>query len=385
MNTVSHDNPGSYETKTLKTQFNYIRIAKIAWVVLAIALLGKVIFTYAFPSKTPLQMCQESYMTSVNAIYRENEKIAKQCINDSGNDIYKLNKCTSSPLPIPVNTCWTTLNASGSTIPLPPSWPTLRKEFGLDNCRYVNGDHRMNKYNLQWMGYDIACEKWVAFDVKSPWDYQIEKKWYGANIGNYIILKNNGDFRIVLGHTQTSRKVGEKLHRGDIIGQTNLSGLSTWIHVHIELWYKYFNLSSEAIYEWDHIRQLNAGLLNHRNWNFGQPKYNPFYFTEYNLWDPAQNDATPCIGSSGKDLCAMEAAWVRTMALTSDIRAKLWIKFWDRVKLEWDTGCEWIYEVHDEMNIRFRQDPWVLRPWTPYYIKGDLPSKPGWACYVTKL
>lgn len=106
MNTVSHDNPGSYETKTLKTQFDYIRIAKIAWVVLAIALLGKVIFTYAFPSKTPLQMCQESYMTSVNAIYRENEKIAKQCINDSGNDIYKLNKCTSSPLPIPVNTCW---------------------------------------------------------------------------------------------------------------------------------------------------------------------------------------------------------------------------------------------------------------------------------------
>lgn len=30
MNTVSHDNPGSYETKTIKTQFDYIRIAKIA-------------------------------------------------------------------------------------------------------------------------------------------------------------------------------------------------------------------------------------------------------------------------------------------------------------------------------------------------------------------
>lgn len=44
-------------------------------------------------------------MESVNTIARENEATAQKCAEDFGNDIYKLNKCTSSPLPTPNNTC----------------------------------------------------------------------------------------------------------------------------------------------------------------------------------------------------------------------------------------------------------------------------------------
>lgn len=28
--------------------------------------------------------------------------------------------------------------------------------------------HKLPKYNLEWMAYDIACEKGKSFDVRSP-------------------------------------------------------------------------------------------------------------------------------------------------------------------------------------------------------------------------
>jgi len=45
------------------------------------------------------------------------------------------------------------------------------------------------------------------------------------------------------------------------------------------------------------------------------------------------------------------------MALTSDVRKKLEISFGDQVKLMGDDGCSGIYQVEDEMNIRFRATP----------------------------
>ncbi len=383
---MTNTNPEpSYTTETVKITVDFKRLLIILAIVVTLWTLFRIVYTYAFPEKSPLQVCQESYMESVNTIARENEKTAQKCAEDFGSDIYKLNKCTSSPLPTPNNNCWVTLNGTGAKSPVPPSGPTLRKEFWLEDCRFVNKDHRMNKYHLNWTAYDIACVKWVAFDIKSPWDYKIEKIWFWYNMGNYIILKSDWDFRIVLAHTQTSRKVGEQLKKWDIIGQTDLSWTSTWMHVHIELWYKYFILSSEAIYGWEHTRENQWALLQHRKWDFGQPKEQPYYFTAYNLWDVNQNDSTPCIGASGVDLCALEASGVRTMALTADIRKKYKVSLGEKVRLTGEPGCEGEYEVHDEMNIRFRQDPGILRPWTPYFIKGDLPSKPGWTCFVTKL
>ena len=390
---MTNTNPEpSYTHVIQQNQFDVKRLLVILAIVFTLWTIFRIVYTYAFPEKTALQLCQESYMESVNTIARENEVTAQKCAEDFGNDIYKLNKCTSSPLAMPTNTCWVTLNGTGAKSPVPPSGPTLRKEFWLEKCRFINEDHKMNKYNLDWTAYDIACEKWVAFDIKSPWDYTIIEIWFWHNIGNYIILRwvdpktwFFNDNRIVLWHTNTSRKDWTRVKQWDIIGQTNMSWTSTWMHVHIELWYKYFILSSEAIYGWEHTRENQWALLEHRKWNFEQPKDPPYYFTAYNLWDVNQNDSTPCIGASGVDLCYLEASGVRTMALTVDIRNKYKVKLGEKIKLTGDAGCEWEYEVHDEMNIRFRQDPGILRPWTPYYIKWDLPSKPGWTCFVTKL
>lgn len=390
----------SYTHVVVPHKFDIKRILLLAALTGFLGSVCMVIYTYAFPEKTALQICQESYMKSVNEIYRENEATAKKCAEEYKSDIFKLNKCTSSPLPIPANKCWNELNATGGIAPVPPRSPTLREKFWLKDCRFVNEFHRLWKYNLEWTAYDIACEKWIAFDVRSPWEFHIEKKWYWANIGNYVILKNNSDFRIVLWHLQTSRKVWEKLKEWDIIWQTNLSWQSTGMHVHIELWWKYYILSSPVIYWWEHYREFQWALLAHRKWDFWQPKEQPYYFTHYDLWVVAQNDASPCHWATWEDLCELSSKGINTMALTKDIREKLWVNFGDKVKLTAEKGCEWEYLVKDEMNCRFRWKPcwykkkwewkfhptWnVLREWTPYYIKWDLPNKAGWACFVTKI
>lgn len=93
-----------------------------------------------------------------------------------------------------------------------------------------------------------------------------------------------------------------------------------------------------------------------------------------------------------------------TMALTVDVRKSLGINFGDKVALTGEVGCEGVYTVTDELACRFRGEyAWsngpctysdgtptpkvsnILRPGTPYYIKGDLPGRPGGACSIRKL
>ena len=323
--------------------------------------------------ETTLEKCQKSYNKATSEIVEYNKT------NPNYKIILPTYNCTEAI---------EQLNATGGIAPVPPNI-SLRDRFGLSDCRFINEVHKLPKYNLEWVAYDIACEMGKPFDVKSPWEYTIQVIAYWSNLWNYIILKKSSEVwdeetRIVLGHTRTSRKVWEKLWEWDIIWQTDISGASTWIHVHIELWSWYRNVTRGFALGEEYNSMNWTALLNHRHWNFRQPS-EVYYFTSYDLWDVKQNDSTPCIWASGKDLCGLERSWVRTMALTSDIRTKLGIKFWDKVRLEWDNGCSWIFQVEDEMNKRFRSVPWILRPWTAYYIKGDLPSKEGWACSVTKL
>lgn len=249
-----------------------------------------------------------------------------------------------------------------------------------------------------WMyATDIACN-FKEQGVYSPdylddmKEYKIESVWIDNLLGNFVILsfKDNPDIRWYFGHTvlDSGWKVGDVITTWVRFAHANLSWATTGWHTHIEL-----RRNIDAV--WQSVRYVTRakerkldekrmGSLPIQNIT-SIPNPDTYYFTAYNLGDPAQNDSTPCIGSSGKDLCKLEASWVRTMAVTSDIRNKLWIKFWDKVVLTWEIGCEWLYQVEDEMNIRFRQTPWILRPGTNYYIKGDIPSKWGGACTIKKL
>jgi len=338
-------------------------------------------------------MCNDLFDKELREVKKSNEDLVNYCYDNYKDNPISIKNCTTQIKPVPTNSCVNQKSPEATTLEVvsvgePPKIQvvekTLRSRLGLGNCRYTNSSHAMNKYNLRWLAYDFACEVGKSFAVYSPWDYVIEKIGYWLSMGNYIILKKN-DTRIVLAHIETPLEEGAELKEGMYIGNTNVSWQSTWVHLHVELWHWYMNVSSEYALWLPYEEHNGTDLLTHRNWDFWQPKWDVYYFTAYNLWDVNQNDSTPCIWASWKDLCHLEASGIRTMALTSDIRRELGVKFWDKVRLVWEKGCEGIFQVEDEMNKRFRQTPWVRRPWTSYYIKWDLPSMPWGACSIIKL
>lgn len=171
---------------------------------------------------------------------------------------------------------WTVTDASSSVA----KQINLRSIFSLWDCRFTNDNHKLPRYKLEWLAYDIACEKWKAFDVSVP-DYQakenrkwvVEKIGYGNNIGNFIIIKSN-TLRVVYGHT----KPIEWIKEWDIvkstftIGETDLSGESTWMHLHLEIWEWTDIVSRERFWSPVWEKQDQRKLLEHRQWNFGQNK-----------------------------------------------------------------------------------------------------------------
>ena len=171
---------------------------------------------------------------------------------------------------------WTVTDASSSVA----KQINLRSIFWLWDCRFTNDNHKLPRYKLEWLAYDIACEKWKAFDVSVP-NYQakenrkwvVEKIGYGHNMGNFIIIKSN-TLRVVYGHT----KPIEWIKEWDIvkstftIWETDLSGESTGMHLHLEIWEWTDIVSRERFWSPTWEKQDQRKLLEHRQWNFGQKK-----------------------------------------------------------------------------------------------------------------
>lgn len=276
----------------------------------------------------------------------------------------------------------------------------ILQNFGLPACRITQTEdshHTPEGWNS--FALDYACVQGVSYDVRAPdfkKEYIVAYIGHDARLWDYIVLRH-GEERWVFGHTQTTRKPGQRIEPGDIIGQSNDSGHSKGIHTHAEYW----KWSKNMTFDGKRTNEHSQKLCTQRDWKFCQKnavlpvsmripsnstELEKYYFTHYDLGDINQNDSAPCHGASWADLCFLARQWVNTMALTRDIRDKLGVKWGDKVILEWDAWCRWIYEVHDEMNPRYRVvNGWVKRPWTNYYIKGDLPGKPGGACTVQKI
>ena len=266
--------------------------------------------------------------------------------------------------------------------------------FYLDDCRVTNKNHEVAGLQLYWV--DIACTRWVHFDVRAPMyydEYEVVSKWYDNNLGNYIVISAN-EVNYLFWHTYTQLNVGDKAGKWAIIGNTDMSWASTAPHVHIEVWENWNNTDLDG-----NVNPDSQAVLDKRK--AYQDHSQIYYFTHYDVGDIWQNDASPCIGASGRDLCEMLRNGENFVAVTKDIRLKMWLKFWDKVKLVWDVWCAWYYTVEDEMNCRFRWEnahdngtcynrDWSLasgnikRPWTDYYIKWDLPTA-WWACRIVKL
>jgi hypothetical protein len=130
-----------------------------------------------------------------------------------------------------------------------------------------------------------------------------------------------------------------------------LDWATTGWHVHVEyrrlsktwVWKseRYFTGAREA-----QLDNKRKGIT-YTGWKWGDV----IYATNYDLGDVNQNDASPFIGASGKDLRHVPKA----VALTKDVRASLGLKWGDRIVIEsLRTGLEHEVQIEDEMNQRFR-------------------------------
>ncbi len=284
-------------------------------------------------------------------------------------------------------------------------------------------DEHVSKVNGGMYATDLAC-KFEDQVVHAPdyldkmIEYKIESVWVDTLLWNFVILSfpdwgTMDDIRTrwYFWHTvlDSKMKVWDTVSTWVRFAHADLSGATTGWHTHIELRRMYDGV-------WQSVRYVTRGkerkLEEKRLWSMSGRSNNQgtltgnikYYFTHY-TFVKAQTDDAPCISASGDDVCKMKAHGIGTMALTVDIRNKMGIKFWDKVALTGDVGCEWVYTVTDEMACRFRgEHAWsngpcyysdritptpkisnVLRPGTPYFIKGDLPGRPGGACKISKL
>lgn len=266
--------------------------------------------------------------------------------------------------------------------------PTIQKSLWLPDCRMTQGEQEhQKKGNGSVFAVDIACEVGKSFAVFAPTTHEeYEVAYIGTDkiLWDYVSLKK-WEVRYVYGHTKATVKKWDIIKAWKKVWDTNISWVSTGIHLHVEKWQGTHNISMVD----GRVNELSGKVCDQREWWFcatldKQDIKSKFYFTHYDLGVVEQNDSSPCHSASGVDTCFLARNWVPTMALTADIRKQLGVEFRDKVILEGEEGCRGIYEVHDEMAKRFRS--WcVKRPGTNYCIKWDLPGKPGGVCTVKKL
>lgn len=261
---------------------------------------------------------------------------------------------------------------------------SITETFYLSWCR-VTQDSIEHIQEKRWWMYatDIACVKGVPFDVRAPKisdSYVVTRIGVDNLLGNYIAI-GWWEYEIVFWHTKTKLAVWDMVLEWAIIWNTDVSWVSTAVHVHIELWKGNTNMR----FDFETVNDKSEPLLRYRNrlddwW---------FYFTHYHLWDVNQNDDAPCNWASGKNLCKLLKQWYQSIAFTSDKRKAYWLSFWDKVSLECkDSKASGTYYVEDEMNKRYRQNNCFLKDW--HCIKWDIATFAGeypksGVCKITKL
>ena len=225
-------------------------------------------------NKIAESVCEEESLDKWGAI--EIAKYKLSCLEKDTKELIDIDSEIAKEFGTGSVVVWTVTSASSGVA----KQINLRSIFWLWDCRFTNDNHKLPRYKLEWLAYDIACEKWKAFDVSVP-NYQakenrkwvVEKIGYGHNMGNFIIIKSN-TLRVVYGHT----KPIEWIKEWDIvkstftIWETDLSGESTGMHLHLEIWEWTDIVSRERFWSPTWEKQDQRRLLEHRQWNFGQKK-----------------------------------------------------------------------------------------------------------------
>lgn len=302
------------EPVTTQTVGVPVRIDKtfiLYWVivVLIIALLGKGLFASDEDKKKDALTAIDTQISELNS-YKE--KIANELVEKANNaNMRILEECAKIPDSLKASIdCnkliqptellkWdydkveatNTWTSTGGIAPVPERQtmkePTLRQYLSVPECEtrdlFFNTRHSLPKYNLEWLAYDIPpCIKWESMKVYVPLYsvyWKVEKVSEGTSLGNYVVLKDQAsELRVVYWHTVVDKSLEwQILEQWDLIWYTNVSGESTWIHLHVELWVWHEIVSKHYFWSEDYIRTDQTRLLEHRQWKFKEEKYKSTY------------------------------------------------------------------------------------------------------------
>lgn len=216
-------------------------------------------------------------------------------------------------------------------------------------------------------------------------EWYVEAKNYPESTGYTLVLTNEKiGAQWIIGHAiydpkdfPKTIKTGEKLAmssgRSGFIDPKNNA-----VHTHIE----FFSLTEgkwqQTVYK---IGESNKHIVWHYEPDkelYGSEKEVEFYFSGYNVGDKRQNDETPCIGASTKDLCKMLDEGKPVVAITPDQRNLLGVEYGDKVKLTSDGWCDGLVaSVEDNMNSRFAEGEITSENSQGWKIKGDIAFKLG--------
>lgn len=168
----------------------------------------------------------------------------------------------------------------------PEKQPTLREVLWIktdcDRPLVFNEKHKLPRYNLEWLAYDIpSCDRQpMPFYAPDMWSWKtwtVEKIGVWTNMGNFIIIKEtSSDFRLVFAHAVPANlKEWDLVQPKQQIWTTNISGESTWMHLHVEIWTGVKTASREIFWSNTYQTEDESDLLRHRNWNFWTAQATP--------------------------------------------------------------------------------------------------------------
>jgi murein DD-endopeptidase MepM/ murein hydrolase activator NlpD len=82
----------------------------------------------------------------------------------------------------------------------------------------------------------------IKDSVTKQLDVNIAANWSSPDaLGNYVTIKHNDNYKSRYGHIKygtIALKVGDKVKKGQVIGTMGLTGLTTGLHCHFEIWEK---------------------------------------------------------------------------------------------------------------------------------------------------
>jgi len=84
-------------------------------------------------------------------------------------------------------------------------------------------------------GVDIACNK--GTDIIAPADGQVEYAGWKEGLGIMVKIDHGYGYATIFGHmSRNIARTGDRVRRGDVLGEVGSTGHSTGPHVHYEVW-----------------------------------------------------------------------------------------------------------------------------------------------------